>query len=284
MELSDLLPSSPPSLVGGVPMYLSGEDALRLTAFNALAAVTLTFSGRFLPVPRDDEPHPRPLPFSHTLTPATDRTASVLTRGLGEGWLLEASVLATAATPQLGQCFAVLTIVRGLGSSALELSTLAQGYVTSKQRLVWPGGFFTASLDGGGALRVITGTQPGAGAEVSETVPTGARWELLSARVLLVASAAVANRLPEWTVDDGTNIVFESGGSQAVTATTTFAILLAQLGSAFLAGGIGLAVFPAVIGLKLAAGFRIKTNTAAIQGADQYGIPRLLVREWIEGA
>lgn len=284
MELPDLLPSAPPSLVGGVPLYLSGEDALRVTAFNALAGVTLTLSGRFLPVPRNDEEHPRPSPFSHVIVPATDRTASVLTRGLGEGWLLEASVVASAATPQIGQCYATLSVVRGLASSAIDLATLAQGYVSSRQRIGWPGGIFFSSLDGGGALRSITGAVPGAGAELSETVPTGARWELVAFQTLFTAAVAVANRAPILTLDDGTTIYARLYIGTVITASQAW-----QLGWTPAAINVQenvskVALMSLPIGVRLAAGHRIRTATVAIQAADQYSATQYLVREWIEGA
>jgi hypothetical protein len=273
-----------PSLVGGEPLYLSGEDALRLTAFNALTGVTLTLSGRFLPVARDDQDVPRPGPFIHVLVPASDRTASVITRGLGEGWLLEASVVASVATPQVGQCYCVLSIVRGLGASALELSTLAEGYVTSKQRIAWPGGLFGASLDGGGALRSITGATPAAGAEISETVPTGARWELLSLEFFLTTAVAVAARNVGLILDDGANVFWRTPNVQTQAASLSFRYDWFQGGTKDTTGASGIYANPIPTGIRLSAGFRIRTGTGLLQAADQFTAVQYLVREWIEGA
>lgn len=273
-----------PSLVGGEPLYLSGEDALRLTAFDALTGVTLTLSGRFLPVARDDQDVPRPGPFTHVLVPASDRTASVITRGLGEGWLLEASVVASVGAPLVGQCFCVLSIVRGLAASALELSTLAEGYVTSKQRIAWPGGLFGASLDGGGALRTILGTTPAPGAEVTETVPTGARWEPLAINMTFTASAAVANRTVALDLDNGTNLFARIFSQNAVVASGSEMLNWFQGGPYSGTAPAAVNMMPLPIGLRLGAGYRFKTTTVGLQAADQFSAISYLVREWIEGA
>src|SRR5262245_49862512 len=183
-------------------LYVTGEDQLRLTVLNALASVIVTVRGRQLLLDGRIEP------FATTLVPATDRTASQATARLAEGWLLNAHAFVSGASPLTGQTFAILSLIRGEGTAAIELATLAAGSITAQQRLSYPGSAVANTLDSAGALRSITGTQPAAGAEVSETVPTGARWELLAFTVQLVTSAAAANRLPMLTLDDGTTVYF----------------------------------------------------------------------------
>lgn len=274
-----------PALVAGAPLYLTGEDRLKLTVLNGAAGVTVTLTGRFLAAPEceDDDP-PRVQAFAQTLVPATDRSTAFILLPLGEGWLLNAQAIVTAGTPLVGQCFAMLSLVRGGDGATLDLATLAAGYITSLQRVVAPGGSIAGSLDGAGALRSITGTDPAAGAEISEAVPSGARWQLLAFAADLVTSATAANRVPALTIDDGTTVYARVSIGQNETASKTWH-------NHFLPGAavqddttdlIVVASLPTP--LYLGAGHRIKTVTAALDAGDNWGKPQLLVREWIEGA
>jgi hypothetical protein len=273
-------PPFPPLVaMGGAPLYLTGEDELRLTVFNGAAGVTVTLTGRVLEFGQT-----RPTPFKQTLVPATDRSASAIVLGLGDGWLLNCQVIVSAGTPLLGQTFARLSLVHGHTSGADELFTLAENYITAKQSVSYPGVNGTRSLDGAGALRSIIGTTPGAGAEVSETVPTGARWELIAFEADLTTSAAAANRLPTLTLDDGANVYFHSSATGNELASLTWANGWVQ-GLAFIFDGtrqIAQSFIPT--NNRLGSGHRIRTQTFGIQGADQYASPKYLVREWIEGA
>jgi hypothetical protein len=281
-------PTPPPSLAPmqptSSPLYLTGEDVIRLTAFNSATGVTLELRGRFLPVsPWPTEAPPRVGAVGHALVPTSDRLATTRTAGLGEGWLLDWGVDVTAGTPQDGQCFVQVALARGQGGAVIELSPLGSGYVTDQQRLGWPDGRVDGFLAGGGALRSITGTIPGAGAEVSEVVPTGARWALLALELDLVTAVAVANRVPQLTIDDGVTVFARVSVNQNLTASLTwrnsFQRAVPQLAD------LTRFVITTPIGadLQLRAGYRLRTVTAAIQAADQYSAPQYLVQEWIEG-
>src|SRR5262245_52935914 len=107
----------PPAIGGRQPVYLPGADANRLTALNSASGITLTLRGRFLPVPREDMPNPHVTVFAHDFVPATNRSATSITRPLGEGWLLDFGVHATGGTPTLGQCYVVVGLTRGVEAS-----------------------------------------------------------------------------------------------------------------------------------------------------------------------
>lgn len=260
-------------------LYLTGEDALKLTVYNAAAGVTVTLSGRTLAFGAT-----RPSPFVQTLTPTTDRAASSVIVGMPDGWLLNAQVIVSGGSPLLGQAFARLTLVRGLQSSAQELCPIARGYITAKQAIGFPLLGDLDTLAGAGALRSITGTQPAAGAEISEAVPTGARWALVALEVDLTTNGNAANRVPQLTLDDGTTVYARTSVNVNQTASLTWR-------NSFQAGGSQIsdatrAVVRTPIGdaLMLGAGHRLRTVTANIDAGDQYAAPQLLVREWIEGA
>lgn len=272
-------PIPPLAAFGGSPLYVTGEDALCATILNAAAGVTVTITGRMLEFGQS-----RPSPFSQTIIPATDRSASVVRFTIGDGWLLNAQAIVTAGTPATGQTFVRLSLVRGITSNAIDLFTLAANYATAKMPVSYPGSPVLSSTEGCGALRSITGAVPAAGGEISETVPTGARWELLSIATQLVASATVATRNSILTLDDAATVYGRFPMNNAQGAGTTFAITWGQ-GQAFINGEPSQGITASIpVNVKLAAGHRIRTSTVSIQAADQYSAIQYLVREWIEGA
>jgi len=284
MTDASILPLPTPTLEGVSPLYFTGEESIRLTVFNAAAGVTVSLTGRFLPVrQRADDNEPRVQMFAKTLTPATDRSASTRTEQVGEGWLLDGAVVVTAGTPTDGQCFALVELVRGSQNAFQAVSAIASGYITAKQRLPLVGDKFAGFLDGGGALRSITGSAPGAGLEISETCPTGARWAMIAFEADLVTSAAAANRVPQLTIDDGVNVFFRVSVNQNETASQTWRNSF-QLGVPQTFDGTRFVVTtPLGCDLMIPAGGRIRTVTAGIQAGDAYNAPQYLVREWIEG-
>lgn len=265
--------------MGGAPLYVTGEDALSLTVFNAGTGVIVTVSGRMQLLGEA-----RPKPFSQTLTPATDRSASTVRFAIGEGWLLNAQAIVTSGTPAVGQTFARLSLARGTTSNALELFTMAAGYLTAKMPLSYPGSGVLASVEGAGALRSITGAVPAAGAEVSETIPTGARWKLVAFRSTFTTAVAVANRVPQLALDDGATVfaTIAMNGSQAASIVQRYNWLM-NFGASQQGSGFDMMLHLPNDGF-LSAGFRIRTSTVNIQAADQWSATQYLVREWIEGA
>jgi len=261
------------------PWYLRVDDNIRVTSYNALAAVRLEVRYRFV------DCEGRIQASQEAQVPNTDRTAKSSVFATPEGWLLGGEVFVSGAAPLIGQTYVVVEIVRGLGSSALPLQVIAAGYVSAKQPLPFPGTQITSSVDCGGAVRSITGSTPAAGAEISETVPTGARWELLSFFTLFTTSAGAANRLPAFFIQDTAPVTFFFDQmSGAEVAATAYRNVWAQgvTANAGLTTAAQRGSLP--VGNRLAAGFNFGTVTANIQAGDQYSNVRYLVREWLEGA
>lgn len=120
------------------------------------------------------------------------------------------------------------------------------------------------------------GTNPTAGAEISQTVPTGEAWLLTSVVATLVTSAAVANRSPHLIIDDGANVLANLVPAAAQAASTT--VVYAWTVGGFDAGAVrdGVAAsgqLPA--GLRLQPGYRIRTVTTALDVADDWSAPVL---------
>lgn len=259
-------------------LYLTGEDQLRVTVFNAAAGVTVAVRGRFVDLAGCV------VPFSDSVVPATNRTASPVTIRLGEGWLLGATVFVSAGSPLTAQTFAIVSLIRGEGTAALELMTLAAGPITAQQRIGYPGSSIANSLDSQGALRSISGATPGVGAEVSETVPTGARWEIQAFTAILTASAVVANRTPTLTFDDGANIYFWQTAAH-VTAASQANRYFWAVGVTYAADIGGSPVAQALpVNFRLGAGHRIRTSTIGLQAGDQWSSVQYSVLEKLEAA
>jgi hypothetical protein len=258
--------------------FVTGEDQLRATILNGASGVTVAIRGRI------ESLDGRIVPFNESIVPATDRTASTRTIRLTEGWLLNASVVVSGGSPLTGQTFAMLSLIRGEGSAAIDLATLAAGSITAVQRLAYPGSPVANSLDGAGAIRTIVGTTPGAGLDINETVPAGARWDVLAFSYVLVTAVAVANRQSDLVFDDGTNIFYISRAQATIPASTTKTYRRSQGYGAAFADLNGDFNHSMPFGLTVAAGYRIRTSTSGIQAADQYAAPVYVVRERIEGA
>lgn len=260
----------PPSRV-----YLELDDQLYIRSRNSLAAVVLRIAGRLL------DPRGNIVPFNFEHTPATDRSASLEAFKLAEGFLLSVVVFPSAGAPTRGQTFVEIGMLRGIGAATDIVDVLAKDYVAEAEPLAFPGSPIRSSLEGPGAVRSITGTDPAAGAEVSEAVPTDARWKLRAARAALVTDGTAANRVPHLELSDGTTVFSSSAGHAAHTATLTrtyhFA-LEGQFDSAAIDGQFH-NLLPDVL---LGAAFVVATNTTAIEAGDNWGAPQLLVEEWIE--
>lgn len=275
-----------PFLAGGDPpegaaiatpsgFYVTGEDALRVTSWNSAAGVALSVEGRLLDF------RGRAGAFAERHVPNTDRTAASSLFRLGEGWLQNVQLRASAGTPRRGQCFVLLELVRGLTGAVIPLATLAQGYVTDTQRRSWPGSPFELSTEGPGVVRSITGSDPAAGAEFTETVPANTRWRVISLLVSLVTSATVASRLPLFYVDDGATTVFVAAPSATQAASSTVSYLLSGIGVHGSLGGV-MGVSLPLDDFYLSAGYRLGATTFSLQVGDNYGAPQLHVEEWIE--
>lgn len=257
---------------------LDGTETLRLTVWNGAPTLTVRLSGRV----RDLSG--RIVPFVETLVPTTDRVATVLDRSMPEGELLGVSARVSSGTSRDGWTYATIELGTGQGAGFQALDVLAGDCITATRRVSWPGSGLRGPIDSGGFMRSITGTTPAAGAELAESVPTGARWELVAFAATLVTNATAANRQPAIVLDDGANVFFRGPMNVNEVASGTFPNYWSQglLVSTGAPNNVVNGSVPA--GNRLAAGMRIRTITTAIQAGDQWGAVQYLVREWLEGA
>jgi hypothetical protein len=198
-----------------------------------------------------------------------------------EGFVLSASVQCPSA--QRGDCYVSIVIQRGQGTSDLTLgSVLLAGYVTGFSPLGYPQSQNEDSLNGRGLMRSILPGNPAAGADFQISVPSGAHWIFQAFRAKLTASATVATRVPRLELTDGSGNVFllvpnnvnnvTASGSQTQDWGNT-------LYPAF--DGTGNEIGMVMPSIRLAPGWQIKTNTAAIQAGDQWTLGVLCVEQFI---
>lgn len=207
---------------------------------------------------------------------------------VGAGWLIALKLTPVSATPRRGESAARVMIVR----AGVERAFLAQDYLQTGLVLpVFPNGRFSSLLDPPGAIRTIVGTNPAAGAESTETIPTNVRWRLLSYSIVLVTSSDVVTRVVNLMIDDGTTArrrLFARGSDQAESLTRTH---LFELGPASPVGQANfnisdtdtVTVNPNLQDLGyLPQGYRIRTLTSSLNAADDLAAPIFQVEQLLE--
>ncbi len=256
--------------------YLDGSENLRVRVWNSLAGVTVTVRVRFV------NDLSKLNWQEYKLTPTSDRAATSLDFPLGGGIISNVVAFASSGTPVIGQTFVQVQVVVGSQAAAPVYATVLQGYVTAGQNLAYPGSIITSSLDGGGYVRFVNGTAPAAGAEISETVPTGARWELISILSLLSCSGVAGNRRPAFIASQSGNPWLRIPLPDNLVAGATKYTEWCQ-GLPF-ATSFDFNVLPQALpaGLPLVAGTQFGTITVNLDPLDQYVLPRYIVREWLE--
>ena len=281
--IATLFPAAPSIVEGAAApspyhFQFTGEDNFQLETWNAATGVVVAVHGRMW-VPGEGI---RPFAFAHT--PNTDRTLRSEFLYAGEGHLLNVAVFASSGTPRVGQTFVSLHVVRGTGNAVYRLATVVQGYVTRSQELAFPGSPVVTSEQGAGVIRTITGTDPAANVNWSETVPTGARWQILGVSARLVTAAGGADRQGLLVVSSGASTlgIFPIAATQPPSGShlwywwngTPLDSLIS--GEAFL-GGIP-------VDLILLAGETVSGYINNVGVGDDWQAPTLRVREWLEAA
>lgn len=209
----------------------------------------------------------------HTTNSDRSRASSVVS-------ITSAPIYLTARTSASnvkdGECFVRVS----LRVEGVIVATLFSGYVTDSGIPAFPNGVIKSSLEGRGNIRSITGTNPAAGSEISETVPTNAYWLIHSFHYIFTADANVANRQLILQITDGATVIHRALGHPTATAGNQYRVSFGTMGmQTYSAGSASQGVLPVDILLK--PGYVISTSTSSMQVGDDYGAPQLLVEEWI---
>lgn len=132
---------------------------------------------------------------------------------------------------------------------------------------------------GFGIVRSYTGSNPAANTEISETVPAGKMWQLLSVTVSCVQGITQTPQ-PTLTITDGTVTLFQGfGASSAQNASVTTQYTWAP-GNTLTAGAAAtVATAPLPAGMWLMPGSVIATSTIGKGANTDFGAPAFLVLE-----
>lgn len=254
----------------------TASNRLRLSVANSMPGVSVEVHYRV--ATRDAGIITTSEPF----TPSSDRLVTTHEWTIGAGYVLNITALVAAGAPRKGQTYITLQALHGSGGSATVLGTMLAGYITANQPIAWPGSPIESSLEGTGFIRTVAGTQPASGFDISQTVPTGARWELLSLYAALSAGAGGFNRLPQLTA-----ITAALAAKTFVPTTTpqppalTYFWVWSSAGPLVSNSGDRI-LLPWPAGLGLLAGDVLLTQTAGLAVGDNWTTPSFTVREWLE--
>jgi len=265
------------AIVAPFQFLLTGDDNLRVVSVNSLAGVTVAIHG--YRVDEDGKKHD----FVHTHVPNTNRTTSTQNFLLGSGALLNLTVFVSAGAPVRGQTYVMVQLIRGFTGATVLMGTLLAGYVTATQPLGWPGSAIEDSLTGRGNLRAFGGSAPPPGSNLTDTVPTGARWRLQSYRIVFLCDATVTGRFCRIRIIRGGVIFFSHHAGVILSAGQTNEVHFGPglTAGAFVSGAIfSHAPFPTET--ILLAGDQLDMIADGIQAGDTFGTSLLTVEEWLE--
>ena len=263
-----------------------------------------------------------PVPWrSQAHTPNSDRSLNTTRdRLVNEGTLLSVNVRIVSGSPSVGRVH--VRIVQE-DENAREIHTLCMGYVYPGHEIFGSGalvirkgdflrldsrssqsgiilmvesrllrdrkqaggwfGVMKGSLEGPGFIQSVAGTNPAAGVGISDSVPTNARWKMLTLRIQLVTSSQVATRLVVLQINDASAIALfysKALGTQIASLTRDYSYITggpsAEItGQSFIFGSLP-------NDLLMLQGFAIDDNTQNFKTLDDLGTPRYHVEEWIE--
>lgn len=258
-------------------IYISPEDSLYVVLWPSVSNVTITVNLRIV------RPDGAIMISRYDVVTAGTRSPQASVLPLGEGFVLSATINAFASNNlRRGQCYAVLMYLRGQITSTTQFTqTLCAGYVTALDPLFYPFGKVGSAFEARGSIRSIVGTTPAAGADIVETVPTGAVWRLIAFNYAITTSSTAGSRTLGLQVDDGTNVFLSLQSNFQPAANATFNYSWGAGLPSFILGNPG-SIEPLPVELYLPAGFRIRTLSTVIASNDQYTSPKYLVEEWMQ--
>lgn len=261
------------------PFYLTGEDHLRVRAFNQVRAATVEVAYRFW---TQDDGRIQVLRSTFPLgVPLDDQTREFR---LPAGALLNVRLSVSAGSSvTLGELFTRAQLIRGAGAVATVLSTILQGYVSPSNDRGWPGSPLEDEHSTRGVIRNADWDVNAAPPSLSRSVDAGLRWLVLCGAGILTTSAAAGNRSPFVRVSlPGGVIIYEAYAEQVVLPSTLAPVSFAAGVSSWVAP-IAEPVIPWPSDLELSPTSSVTLGVVGDQAGDAYTARGLYVRQWFEG-
>jgi hypothetical protein len=286
MQPGDFTPAGPSAVVSWQTkrlappssLYVQVDDVLRVAAASSQTNEVVTVNYRWL---RASDATVQYGQF--TVAPGANRTISVTDQPMAEGFLLSVSCNAAVATTR-GQTFVRLFLnPKALGAGQPGYMLMAD-YVTTAMAPGHPNGRVVAPSEGpGNVVGVQLGIQPN-GVDWTLTVPTNARWRIMSLLVALQTTPGGVNRqlTPTITTNAGTMFDRFISGSQAggTQFFYNFSELPMEINTA--SGGQTTVITPIPPGLILPSGSFMKPGTQNLLANDQWFLFNVQVEEWLD--
>lgn len=122
--------------------------------------------------------------------------------------------------------------------------------------------------------------QPAAQADWTQAVPAGVAWELLNVKALLTTDANVANRVATVRINDAAAIQVARFQDAAAQVAGVASIHEWGAGMGLTGSANGFAAGLPSPPFLMPEGWTIRSDTLALQAADQWSAVVLIVREW----
>lgn len=256
--------------------YIGPGDRFQFVVSNSDANVnTMQFFARILLAATGQVSY-----HQWNITTGIVRAVQSLTVDLPEGYLLSLTAIGLGGTNR-GRCYVQAIIVRGSVAGANAYIQLISDYFVRGHNPAWPVGEYISSVEGAGWARGIAGTIPGAGNNLTETVPTGARWRLKSLRFRFTTSATVATRSMRVTLGSagGSYWLGIFNISQAASTIQDYSV---GIGISPLIDAAAAAVNAGLPENLMFAADTLATSVVNIQAGDLFSGFEYAVEEWIE--
>ena len=188
-----------PSTQGGLPLLVG--DSLAVTAFSNQGGRNITASGRFV------NASGTAVPFTQTWEYDTAYTPQTFVMALPQPGTFQSVSLRWDGT-QLNNAWMYATAgIANLATGPIPYLQLVADYLSSIGTASWPGRGIKPPTEGSGFSYTLNGGSPGAGNQLTVTVPIGARWDVHWFGFNFTTSSTMADRLISvqalWGLVDG---------------------------------------------------------------------------------
>ena len=176
-----------------------------------------------------------------------------------------------------GECFVTVQLLLN-GDVIFEFCS---GYVYGHKRISWPSTSSPDIMPHRGVIRRVTGTNPAAGSDFSQTVPAGRVWNIHAMSFFFTTSATVANRRVhiEFAIAGGPSLDIYSADDQAASLSLKYTV--AGFTGAHPQSNDNDHIIMLPPNIWLPDGSTIITDTLNIQVGDDYTAPLFLVEEFL---
>ena len=259
------LPELTQQLAAGSPMspiYISPEDALRVTLINSHPTANYAFVGRLL---RADG---ATIPLLQQLLKTTDGTSVITIIQLAEGYLLSGAVMPLDDGPQRGECYARMALVRGTAPGSPSFAILATGYTSVLQPLIWPWGVRNEEVYAVPGMYEVIRSSGALGQPYSLMLPPARAWFLKSVSFRLNTSAVAGNRAAFFLILESGNAIVAIHSSYAQQASGEHFYGMGQGLFAMDATGLPNHTLPLMQEMMLLPGWEIRIGASGMDAGD----------------